>query len=98
MRAALLALSLVAVLPGCMIDRAAEASYGEKGYGVYGRDPFRFEVEPQLLRQWGGPRSEQFQRVLEEELERKRICRNGYTLRNESQREGFFSVQGRCKS
>ena len=96
MRALLLVLALS--VSGCMIDRAAEASFREKGYGVYGKDPFRFEVEPQLLREWGGPRSEQFQRVLEEELERKRICRNGYTLRNESQREGFFSVQGRCKS
>jgi hypothetical protein len=93
-----LLLALVAVLPGCMIDRAAEASFREKGYGVYGKDPFRFEVEPQLLREWGGPRSAQFQRVLEEELERKRICRNGYALRNESLREGVFTVQGRCKS
>jgi len=93
-----LLLALVAVLSGCMIDRAAEVSFRDKGYGVYGKDPFRFEVEPQLLREWGGPRSEQFQRVLEEELERKRICRSGYTLRNESQREGVFTVQGRCKS
>ena len=81
-----------------MIDRPAKASCREKGYGVYGRDPFRFEVDPQVLRQWGGPRSAEFQRVLEEELEKKRICRNGYTLRNESLREGVFSIQGRCKS
>ena len=93
-----LALVPALLLSGCMIDRAAEASFREKGYGVYGKDPFRFEVEPQLLRQWGGPRSPEFQRVLEEELERKRICRTGYALRNESQRDGVFSVQGRCKS
>jgi hypothetical protein len=43
-------------------------------------------------------RGAQFQRVLEEELERKRICRNGYALRNESLRDSVFSVQGRCKS
>ena len=91
-------LALVLVLPGCVIDPAAQASFKERGYSVSGKDPFRFEVEPNLLREWGGPRSAQFQRVLEEELERKRICRNGYALRHESLRDGVFSVQGRCKS
>ena len=69
-----------------------------KGYGVTGQDPFRFEVERDLLREWGGAGSAKFNQVLEEELERLRICRNGYVLRNEGVRDGLFSVTGRCRS
>ena len=69
-----------------------------KGYAVVGQDPFRFEVEPELLRQWGGYGSPKFNQVLDEELERLRICRNGYVLRNEGNRDGMFSVTGRCRS
>ena len=79
---------------------SAEAPrHQDKGYGVTGHDPsFRFEVDRQLLRDWGGPGSAKFNQVLEEELERLRLCRNGYVLRNEGVREGLFSVAGRCKS
>lgn len=69
-----------------------------KGYSVTGQDPFRFEVERDLLREWGGSGSATFNRVLEEELERLRICRNGYVLRNDGMREGIYTVTGRCKS
>jgi hypothetical protein len=69
-----------------------------RSYGVTGQDPFRFEVQPELLRQWGGYGSPKFNEVLEEELERLRICRNGYILRNEGTRDGWFSVTGRCRS
>jgi hypothetical protein len=69
-----------------------------KGYAVVGQDPFRFEVEPELLRQWGGYGSPKFNQVLDEELERLRICRNGYVLRNEGTRDRVFSVTGRCRS
>ena len=31
-----------------------------KGYAVVGQDPFRFEVDPELLRQWGGYGSPKF--------------------------------------
>ena len=70
----------------------------DKGYSVSGENPFRFEVDRQLLRDWGGSGSPKFNQVLEEELERLRICRNGYALRNEGVRDGVFSVTGRCKS
>jgi hypothetical protein len=71
----------------------------DKGYSVTGQDSsFRFEVDRQLLRDWGGPGSAKFNQVLEEELERLRLCRNGYALRNEGVRDGLFSVTGRCKS
>ena len=71
----------------------------DKGYSVTGQDSaFRFEVDRQLLREWGGSGSVKFNQVLEEELERLRICRNGYTLRSEGVREGVFSVTGRCRS
>ncbi|HEY7240217.1 MAG TPA: hypothetical protein VH600_13680, partial [Burkholderiales bacterium] len=46
----------------------------DKGYAVVGQDPFRFEVQPELLRQWGGYGSLKFNQVLDEELERLRIC------------------------
>jgi len=69
-----------------------------KGYAVVGQDPFRFEVEPELLRQWGGYGSPKFNQVLDEELERLRICRNGYVLRNDGTRDGLFSVTGQCRS
>jgi hypothetical protein len=78
---------------------AGQPRLQDKGYSVTGQDPsFRFEVERQLLRDWGGPGSAKFNQVLEEELERLRLCRNGYALRNEGVREGLFSVTGRCKS
>lgn len=77
---------------------ASRPGLQDKGYLVSGQDPFRFEVAPQLLREWGGYGSAKFSQVLEEELERLRICRNGYVLRNEATREGLFSVTGRCKS
>lgn len=66
--------------------------------GVTGQNPFRFEVNPQLLREWGGPGSAKFNQVLDQELDRQQICRKGYSLRNEQLREGVFSVSGRCKS
>ena len=69
-----------------------------KGYSVSGQDPFRFEVERELLREWGGADSAKFNQVLEQELERLRICRNGYALREEGVRDGVFSVSGRCRS
>ena len=69
-----------------------------KGYVVIGQDPFQFEVEPELLRQWGGYGSPKFNQVLDQELERLRICRNGYVLRNEGTRDRVFSVTGRCRS
>jgi hypothetical protein len=70
----------------------------DKGYAVTGQDPFRFDVQPELLRGWGGYGSPRFNQALEEELERLRICRNGYVLRNEGTRDGWFSVTGRCRS
>jgi hypothetical protein len=90
--AAVLALFVLAACGG-----AQHASPG-KGYSVRGQDPFRFEVERDLLREWGGAGSAKFNQVLEEELERLRICRNGYVLRNEDMREGLYSVTGRCRS
>jgi hypothetical protein len=86
---------LAVLLSGCAADPTA---YANKGYSVTGKDPFRFEVDPQLLREWGGPGSAKFNQVLDQELERQQICRNGYSLRNEHLRDGVFSVSGRCKS
>lgn len=77
----------------------AQRVSGDKGYSVTGQDSsFRFEVDPQLLREWGGSGSAKFNQVLEEELERLRICRNGYALRNEGVRDGVYGVTGRCRS
>jgi hypothetical protein len=70
----------------------------EKGYAIVGQDPFRFEVERELLREWGGAGSARFNQVLESELERLQICRNGYVLRNEGVRDGVYRVTGRCRS
>jgi hypothetical protein len=70
----------------------------EKGYSVSGRDPFHFEVAADLLREWGGYASPRFNQVLEEELERLRICRNGYALRNDGTRDRIFTATGRCRS
>jgi hypothetical protein len=69
----------------------------EKGYSVSGQNPFRFDVSPSLLREWGGYGSARFNQVLEQELERLRICRGGYVLRNEATRDDLFSVTGRCR-
>jgi len=69
-----------------------------KGYAVVGQDPFHFEVEPELLRQWGGYGSPKFNQVLDDELERLRICRNGYVLRNDGTHDRVLSVTGRCRS
>ena len=77
---------------------AAHPDLQDKGYGVTGQDPFRFDVKPELLRQWGGYGSPKFNQVLDEELERLRICRSGYILRNEGTRDGLFSVTGQCRS
>ena len=68
-----------------------------KGYSVTGSDPFVFEVERGVLREWGGANSARFNEVLEEELERLRICRSGYVLRNEGTRDDVFRVTGRCR-
>ena len=86
---------LALLLSGCAADPVGDA---DKGYSVTGKDPFRFEVNPQLLREWGGPGSAKFNQVLDQELERQQICRTGYSLRNQQLREGMFSVSGRCKS
>ena len=85
---------LAVLLAGCAADAPSHAG---KGYSVTGRDPFVFEVDRQKLRAWGGANSPEFNRVLEEELQRRRICREGYTLRNEQLREDTFSVMGRCR-
>ncbi len=91
----LLALALAGMLAGCA---AGAPSQADRGYSVIGRDPFMFEVDRQKLREWGGPNSPEFNRVLEEELERQKICRKGYTLRNEHLGEETFTVTGRCRS
>jgi hypothetical protein len=87
--------SAIALAAACA---STEPGSQRKGYGVSGQDPFRFEVERELLREWGGPESPRFNQVLEDELERLRLCRNGYVLRNEGVREGIFRATGRCKS
>jgi hypothetical protein len=87
--------AIVLLLGACA---GAQPSMEGKGYSVSGHNPFRFEVERELLREWGGSGSPKFHQVLEEELERLRICRTGYVLRKESVREGVYSVSGRCKS
>lgn len=92
MKAPALLIALLAA--ACAAPQAREG----KGYSVTGQDPFRFEVERELLREWGGAGSATFNRVLEEELERLRICRNGYVLRNDGVRGGVYTVTGRCKS
>jgi hypothetical protein len=84
---------LVLACTGC----GGPARLPEKGYSMSGQNPFRFEVSANLLREWGGYGSVRFNQVLEEELERLRICRNGYVLRNEGTREDVFSVTGRCR-
>ncbi len=89
---------VVFLFSGCAAQQTDMRSFLEKGYSVTGRDPFRFEVDPQKLREWGGPGSREFNRVLDEELERQKICRKGYTLRNEHLRDGVFTVVGRCRS
>ena len=91
-------LFLAILLSGCAADQAEMRSFSEKGYSLSGRDPFVFEVDRQKLRDWGGANSPQFNRVLEEELERRKICRKGYTLRNAQERDGIVSVIGRCRS
>lgn len=90
--AALLVAAFVAACGG------APQVHHAKRYELTGQNPFRFEVERELLREWGGPDSARFNQVLEEELERLRICRNGYVLRNDGVRDGVYSVTGRCKS
>ncbi len=87
---------LALVAAGC--SAGPQQPRSEKGYAVIGHDPFRFEVQRELLREWGGAGSTQFNQALESELERLRICRNGYVLRNEGVREGIYRVTGRCKS
>lgn len=89
------ALALAGLLAGCA---AGAPSQADKGYSVTGRDPFMFEVDRQKLRDWGGANSPAFNRALEEELERQKICRKGYTLRNEHLGEETFTVIGRCRS
>ena len=88
---------LVLVNAGCSGTAPLSAPLPEKGYGVSGQNPFRFDVSPSLLRDWGGYGSARFNQVLEQELERLRICRNGYVLRNEGLRDDVFSVIGRCR-
>jgi hypothetical protein len=84
------------VLAGCGgVQRVSQ----DKGYSVTGQDSsFRFEVDRQRLHEWGGSGSAKFNQVLEEELERLRICRNGYSLRSETMRDGVYGVTGRCRS
>lgn len=90
-----LMLVLAFLLSGCAANAPAQP---DKGYSLTGRDPFRFEVDRQKLMEWGGPKSPRFNRVLDEELARRNICRQGYTLRNEQLNEETFSVIGRCGS
>jgi hypothetical protein len=86
---------IFAALAGCAADPSASV---DKGYSLSAREPFHFEVDREVLREWGGAGSPKFNQVLEEELERLRICRNGYVLRQEGVRDGVFSVSGRCRS
>jgi len=96
MRHATLCPMLLALLAGACSTPHPELQ--SKGYAVVGQDPFRFEVDAELLRKWGGYGSPKFNQVLDEELERLGVCRNGYVLRNDTTRERVFSVTGRCRS
>ena len=86
---------LVLLAAGC--SAPAQQPKPDQGYALIGQDPFRFEVERTLLREWGGAGSARFNQVLESELERLRICGNGYVLRNERTHSDWYSVTGRCK-
>lgn len=90
-------LALVLNVLLCIGCSGTGTAFPDKGYSVSGQNPFRFEVSANLLREWGGYGSVRFNQVLEEELERLRICRNGYVLRNEGTRDDVFSVTGRCR-
>jgi hypothetical protein len=90
-------LALVLEVLWCTGCGGSGTALPDKGYTVSGQNPFRFEVSANLLREWGGYGSVRFNQVLEEELERLRICRNGYVLRNEGTRDDVFSVTGRCR-
>jgi len=92
--------SLRYILPLLGVSACSGTAPGlpEKGYSVSGQNPFRFEVAADLLREWGGYGSPKFNQVLDEELERLRICRNGYALRNDGTRERVFTATGRCRS
>lgn len=90
-------LALVLEVLLCTACGGTGTALPDKGYTVSGQNPFRFEVSANLLREWGGYGSVRFNQVLEEELERLRICRNGYVLRNEGTRDDVFSVTGRCR-
>jgi hypothetical protein len=70
----------------------------DKGYSISGRDPVRFLVDPDVLREWGGPGSAKFNQALEGELKRLGTCRHGYALRNEGTRDGVYSVTVLCRS
>jgi hypothetical protein len=90
-------LPILLIIAGCVqyYDPEGQRTLSERGYGISGKEPFRFEVDAALLREWGGANSPKFNQVLEEELARRRICRGGYSLRNETTREGVYSVTGR---
>lgn len=88
---------MLLVVTGLCACAGASPVHQVTGYRVTGSDPFVFEVERSLLREWGGANSARFNQVLEEELERLRICRSGYVLRNEGIRDELFRATGRCR-
>jgi hypothetical protein len=86
---------IFAVLTGCAADPSAPL---DKGYSLSAREPFHFEVDRELLREWGGFGSAKFNQVLEEELARRGLCRDGYALRNDGMHDRIFRVTVRCRS
>jgi hypothetical protein len=86
---------IFAALAGCAADPSASL---DRGYSLSAREPFRFEVERQVLRDWGGSDSPKFNQVLEEELARRRLCRDGYAVRHEGMHDDVYRVSVRCRS
>ena len=79
---------------GCMLNPEIFGTYGARPLAD---SQFVIEIEPNQLKELGGPSSSGLRAHVDQELAKKGLCKSGYTILDEGTGRGYYYVKGRCR-
>lgn len=79
---------------GCMLNPEIFGTYGARPLAD---NQFVIEIDPDRVKQLGGASSSGMRAHVDQELAKKGLCKNGYTILDEGTGRGYFYVKGRCR-